>query len=241
MNNFLEIKIENFEGPLDLLLHLIYKNEMNIYDISISVITDQFISAVENMKSLDMDVAAEFIQMASYLLYLKSKMLLPNSIVDEEDMDPQEEKFLLTQKIVEYSFYKYVSEILKEKEFFSGRFLKRTENIYLPKKEIETLNPHILANLFFDLIKKDKKSEGISIKKDRIDISTMIEKIEKYLNENSGVIIFNDILNSCGCKKEIVVMLLALLEMVRLKMASVFQSSNFSEIKVALFGVNCEQ
>lgn len=238
MSRFLEVKIENFEGPLDLLLHLIYKNEMNIYDISISVITDQFISAVENMKSLDMDVAAEFIQMASYLLYLKSKMLLPNSIVDEDEMSPEEEKFLLTQRLVEYSFYKYVSEILKEREFFSSRFLKRTDEIYLPKKEEEKLNPYILAELYFNLIEKDKEVKEMSIKKDSVDISYMVNKIKEYLSKNSNLSLFSNMIKICSNKKEKVVLFLALLEMVKLKIVSVFQSENFSEIKVALYGAD---
>jgi len=241
MSRFLEVKIENFEGPLDLLLHLIYKNEMNIYDISISVITDQFISAVENMKNLDMDVAAEFIQMASYLLYLKSKMLLPNSIVDEDEMSPEEEKFLLTQRLVEYSFYKYVSENLKEREFFSSRFLKRAEGIYLPKKDEDKLNPYILAELYFNLIEKDKEVKEMSIKKDSVDISYMVNKIKEYLTKNSNLCLFSNMIKICSNKKEKVVLFLALLEMVKLKIVSVFQSENFSEIKVALYGVNSEQ
>ncbi|UOD34383.1 segregation/condensation protein A [Deferribacteraceae bacterium V6Fe1] len=235
MNSFLEVKFENFEGPLDLLIHLIYKNEMSIYDISISIITDQFVEAVENMKTLDMNIAGEFIQMASYLLYLKSKMLLPNSIADEEDIDPEQEKFLLTQKIIEYSFYKDVSEILREKEFFSGRFLKRTESILLPRLEKVEADPYILANMLFKLLDKPVKENDVSIKKDIIDIETMIDKLKIFLN-NNGVSFWTEIIKFAKSRQEVVVLFMAVLEMVKMKLIQVFQTDNFSDIKVTLYG-----
>jgi len=235
MNSFLEVKFENFEGPLDLLIHLIYKNEMSIYDISISIITDQFVEAVENMKTLDMNIAGEFIQMASYLLYLKSKMLLPNSIADEEDIDPEQEKFLLTQKIIEYSFYKDVSEILREKEFFSGRFLKRTESILLPRLEKVEADPYLLANMLFKLLDKPVKETNISIKKDIIDIETMIDKLKIFLNNNK-VCFWTEIIKFAKSRQEVVVLFIAVLEMVKLKIIKVFQTDNFSDIKVNLYG-----
>lgn len=236
MNSFLEVKVENFEGPLDLLIHLIYKNEMSIYDICISIITDQFVEAVENMKTVDMNIAGEFIQMASYLLYLKSKMLLPSSIVDEEDIDPEQEKFLLTQKIIEYSFYKDVSEILRGKEFFSGRFLKRTESILLPRLEKIEADPYILANMLFKLIDKPAKDTKISIKKDIIDIETMIDKLKLFLNKNK-ISFWTEIVNLASCRQEVVVLFMAVLEMVKLKLIQVFQTDNFSDIKVTLYGL----
>lgn len=235
MNSFLEVKFENFEGPLDLLIHLIYKNEMSIYDISISVITDQFVEAVENMKNLDMNVAGEFIQMASYLLYLKSKMLLPESIADEEDIDPEEEKFLLTQKLIEYSFYKDISEVLREKELFSGRFLKRSDSIMLPRTEKVEADSYLLASVLFNLLDKEVKESKISIKKDIIDIGTMIEKIKRLLKVNESYL-WSDMVKMVSSRREIVVLFLATLEMVKLKLIKVFQADNFAEIRVSVYG-----
>ncbi|MBZ4643442.1 MAG: segregation and condensation protein [Deferribacteres bacterium] len=235
MNSFLEVKFENFEGPLDLLIHLIYKNEMSIYDISISVITDQFVEAVENMKNLDMNVAGEFIQMASYLLYLKSKMLLPESIADEEDIDPEEEKFLLTQKLIEYSFYKDISEILREKELFSGRFLKRSDSIMLPRTEKVEADSYLLASVLFNLLDKEVKESKISIKKDIIDIGTMMEKIKRLLKVNESYL-WSDMVKMVSSRREIVVLFLATLEMVKLKLIKVFQADNFAEIRVSVYG-----
>ncbi|MCD8567191.1 MAG: segregation/condensation protein A, partial [Geovibrio sp.] len=121
-SELLDVSLENFEGPLDLLIHLIYKNELNIYDIPIAIITESFISAVKKMEQLDIEVASDFINMASYLVYLKSRMLLPRDTFFEEELDPEEEKYLFTQKLVEYSFYKDVSLFLRKSEEESSKF-----------------------------------------------------------------------------------------------------------------------
>jgi segregation and condensation protein A len=193
------------------------------------------VEAVENMKNLDMNVAGEFIQMASYLLYLKSKMLLPESIADEEDIDPEEEKFLLTQKLIEYSFYKDISEILREKELFSGRFLKRSDSIMLPRTEKVEADSYLLASVLFNLLDKEVKESKISIKKDIIDIGTMIEKIKRLLKVNESYL-WSDMVKMVSSRREIVVLFLATLEMVKLKLIKVFQADNFAEIRVSVYG-----
>ncbi len=101
------------------------------------------------MEKLDIEVAAEFINMASYLIYLKSRMLLPKDGVIGEEMDPEEEKFLLTQRLVEYSFYKDVAETLRMLERESGKHLMRSSTIYIPKEEMQTEDPYSIANAFF--------------------------------------------------------------------------------------------
>jgi segregation and condensation protein A len=193
------------------------------------------VEAVENMKNLDMNVAGEFIQMASYLLYLKSKMLLPESIADEEDIDPEEEKFLLTQKLIEYSFYKDISEILREKELFSGRFLKRSDSIMLPRTEKVEADSYLLASVLFNLLDKEVKESKISIKKDIIDIGTMMEKIKRLLKVNESYL-WSDMVKMVSSRREIVVLFLATLEMVKLKLIKVFQADNFAEIRVSVYG-----
>ena len=100
MNELLDIKILDYEGPLDLLIHLVYKNEMNIFNVSISEITSQFIDEIRKMKEMDIEVAAEFINMASYLVYLKSRMLLPRDSSSEDDIDPEEAKFRDRKSVV---------------------------------------------------------------------------------------------------------------------------------------------
>ena len=123
MSELLDIKIIDYEGPLDLLIHLVYKNEMNIFNVSISEITSQFIDEIRKMKEMDIEIAAEFINMASYLVYLKSRMLLPRDGSSEDDIDPEEAKFRFNQLLIEYSFYKDMAQKLKGFEINSGKFL----------------------------------------------------------------------------------------------------------------------
>ncbi len=115
------IKIENFEGPLDLLCHLIDKNKMNIYDINLSEITDQYIKYLNEMEKLNLEIASEFLVMASTLLYLKSKKLLPKQNEEEEELTEEE----LINRIIEYKKFKEISKTLKQNYLiYSNRFLK---------------------------------------------------------------------------------------------------------------------
>lgn len=230
MGDLLEIKLDNFEGPLDLLIHLIYKNEMNIYDISISVIADQFINAINTMEEMDIEVASDFIQMASYLIYLKSKMLLPHNSIVEDDIDIEEEKFLFTQRLIEYSFFKDVAEILREREQKYSTYLIREESITLEKDYSESMDAYHIARLFFNLIKKEDK-KIIKIEKKNIDINEIIENIKALVFENE-VLFWQNILDRCRNKMEVVVSFLAILELIKLKVVVAIQESNFENFVV---------
>ena len=128
------IKLENFEGPLDLLCHLIDKNKMDIYDIKLSEITDQYIFYINQMEKMNLEITSEFLIMASTLLYIKSKNLLPTEVDDERELTEEE----LLQRIIEYKKYKEISKKLKEfYEVNAKRFLKLQETIKLPKQKLE--------------------------------------------------------------------------------------------------------
>ena len=128
------IKIENFEGPLDLLCHLIEKNKMDIYDIHLNEITDQYIQYLNQMEKMNLEIASEFVVMASTLLYLKSKNLLPKQEEEEEELTEEE----LIRRIIEYKKFKEISKVLKQKYIQNGiRYYKNQENIELPKQKIE--------------------------------------------------------------------------------------------------------
>ena len=128
------IKLDNFEGPLDLLCHLIDKNKMDIYDIKLSEITDQYIDYLKKMEEMDLDIASEFLVMASTLLYLKSKQLIPNAVEEQEELSEEE----LIKRIIEYKKYKDITKKLKENfEIYSNRQYKLTEDIELPKQKLE--------------------------------------------------------------------------------------------------------
>ena len=143
------IKIDNFEGPLDLLCHLIDKNKMDIYDINLSEITDQYMEYIKQNENLNLEIASEFLVMASTLLYLKSKNLLPKKEEDEEEITEEE----LIRRIIEYKKYKEISKTLRENYLiFSNRYFKMQEDIKLPKQKLEIqyekeLIPSIYKNL----------------------------------------------------------------------------------------------
>ena len=141
MNNILTletkkyaIKIENFEGPLDLLCHLIDKNKMNINDIKINEITQQYIDYINKMEEMNLEVTSEFLVMASTLIYIKSKSLLPKQVDEEKELTEEE----LIQRIIEYKKYKEITKIMQENyNIFSKRYFKIGEIIEFPKQKIE--------------------------------------------------------------------------------------------------------
>lgn len=160
--NKYSIKINNFEGPLDLLCHLIDKNKMDIYDINISEITDQYIEYINQMEKMNLDVTSEFLVMSSTLLYLKSKHLLPKQQDDEEEITEEE----LIRRIIEYKKYKEITKKLKENFLsYSKRFFKMPEEIELPKQKIETeYNSQMIPDIYKNILQKntDKINENAS-------------------------------------------------------------------------------
>lgn len=154
------IKTENFEGPLDLLCHLIDKNKMDIYDINLSEITDQYIDFIKQMEEMNLDVTSEFLVMSSTLLYLKSKHLLPKNEEDEEEITEEE----LIRRIIEYKKYKEITNKLKENFLmYSKRFYKMAEEIKLPKQEIEEeYNKEAIPEIYRSLLHRsvDKINEN---------------------------------------------------------------------------------
>ena len=151
--NKYSIKLNNFEGPLDLLCHLIDKNKMDIYDINLSEITDQYIEFLNQMEQMNLEVTSEFLVMSSTLLYLKSKHLLPK--VDEEEEEITEEE--LIRRIIEYKKYKEITKKLKENFLeYSKRFYRGTEEIELPKQKIEDeYNSEIIPDLYRKLLQRN--------------------------------------------------------------------------------------
>ncbi|MCX8083333.1 MAG: segregation/condensation protein A [Calditerrivibrio sp.] len=229
MTDLLDVKLSNFEGPLDLLLHLIYKNELDLYDIPIALIADQFVDAIKGIDEIDIEVAAEFIQMASYLIYLKSKMLLPQQIAIEDGIDPEEEKFLFTQRLVEYSFYRDMALLLREKEFFSQRYLIRKSEIHLP---VENLGGDIykLANSFFSLMVKEEEVV-VPITKEHVDIDIVVKQLLNHFR-NEKEMLWGQLKAMCSSRKEMVVYFLAILELAKQKLVDIFQAENFDDFMV---------
>ena len=231
------IKIENFEGPLDLLCHLIDKNKMDIYDINISEITDQYIEYINQMEKMNLDITSEFLVMSSTLLYLKSKHLLPKEQDDEEEITEEE----LIRRIIEYKKYKEITKNLKQNFLmYSKRFYKLPEDIKLPKQEIEEkYNEIIIPNIYKNLIQKnrDKVNENASnIEKIAITetysvgetVKQMYRELIKYKKFT-----FNKLFSTKKHnKKEIVTAFTGLLEMSRRSKVTTEQNELFGDIEV---------
>ncbi len=166
-----ELKLDNFEGPLDLLCYLIDKNKMDIYKVSISDIADQYISYLQKQEKLNLEIASEFLVMASTLVLLKSKGLLPKEVDDEAEITEEE----LIRRIIEYKKYKEISKVFKERiEIYSDRFYKLPEKIELPKQELEkTFSISDIIERYKLLVEKNenKKNEN----KDNIDKIAMYD------------------------------------------------------------------
>ena len=147
------IKIENFEGPLDLLCHLIEKNKMDIYDINLNEITDQYIQYLNAMEKMNLEIASEFVVMASTLLYLKSKNLLPKQEEEEEELTEEE----LIRRIIEYKKYKEISKVLKQNYDINGnRYYKNQEPIKLPKQKLEKeYDNKIIPQIYKELMERN--------------------------------------------------------------------------------------
>lgn len=234
------IKSNDFEGPLDLLCHLIDKNKMDICDIDISDITDQYINYLNAMEELDLEIASEFVIMASTLLYLKSKKLLPViQSVDEEEKELTEEELL--NRIIEYKKYKEISEKLKNMYLdYSKREFKEPEKIKFPKKELDMdSNPSVIVKAYSKVIEKNKKRLNVNARNiqkiaitDTYTVSSKVKEMYKELVRNNRFV-FNNLFSQKQCNRvEVVTAFTGLLEMSRRSKVQTTQQDLFGDILV---------
>ena len=231
------IKIENFEGPLDLLCHLIDKNKMDIYDIKISEITDQYIEYINKMEELNLEVTSEFIIMATTLLLIKSKRLLPKQEEAEEELTEEQ----LIERIIEYKRYKEITKVLRENyDIFSNRFLKEPETITLPKQKLEKkYEASMIPTIYAELVERNKNrlnQNAINIKKIAItDTYTVASKVKEMFKEliRKPKFIFNKMYTLSKCNKvEVVTAFTGLLELTRRDKVTTTQEEIFGDIVV---------
>lgn len=226
------VKLDTFEGPLDLLLYLIRKEEMDVQNIEIAKITEQYLEFINTMRTLDVDLASEFIVMAATLIYIKSKMLLPKTqeeMSEEEGQDPREE---LIRRLMEYQQFKMAAEeldkkpLLNEDLFKVHLFAEPIEQDFNPKEGLIEVGVYELALAFQDiLIKSQKKFHVIDTEEYSIEakILEMVSYLEQKMNEQVD---FKDFFQGSGApsRKEIVITFLAILELTRLGYIKLFQS-----------------
>ena len=231
------IKIDNFEGPLDLLCHLIDKNKMNIYDINLSEITDQYLEYIKEQESLNLEIASEFIVMASTLLFLKSKNLLPKQEEDQEEITEAE----LIRRIIEYKKFKEISKLFKENYLiYSNRCFKIQEEIELPKRKIEdTFERNVIPDIYRQLIERNKVKinqnakniEKIAIVENYTVASKVKEMFKVLVKQKSFV--FNKLFSiNKHNKQEVVTAFSGLLELSRRSKVETTQEELFGDITV---------
>ncbi len=217
----LSFRLDVYEGPLDLLMQLISKNKVNIIDIPIASITDQYFEALALMKGLDLEISSEFLVMASELLYIKSRMLLPKVKDDDEQEDPRAD---LVRRLLAYQRYKSVSQFLKEREF-SSRFMyfKLPDNIepqFIPYTGAYSL--HDLMKAFEDILERSarcappprKTFEGI-VRREKVSVREKVHTVSEMIRRR-GKVRFGELFDKCCGRPEMIATFLALLELVKL-------------------------
>jgi len=244
----IQLKLEKFEGPLDLLLHLIDKHKVDIYDIPIAEITDQYLAYIKMLDENKMDVMSEFIEMAATLINIKSKMLLPAEVLDEEEIDPRRE---LVEKLIEYKKFKLIAESLKEQQKQAAKMVFKEASI---PKEILNAEPEIdteallsgidfsrLYEIFEEVLKKkeDKidpiRSKFGEIKKESFTVDDKVQLIFEMCNDYE-TFSFYDLLNMQNSKEEVIITFLAILEMMKMGVIKIIQDILFGEIVIKFIG-----
>lgn len=239
----LEFKLEAFEGPLDLLLHLIDKNKVNIYDIPIVEITDQYLEYIRGMETRDMDVMSEFLVMAATLLKIKSQMLLPIEVEDEEEVvDPRQE---LVERLLEYKMYKYISYELKDKQIDAEKLMFKIPTLpdeiadYKEEINLEELLSDVTLSKLNDIFKSvmKKKTDKIDpirsrfgkIEREEFNLAEKIFSIQSYGLQNKKFS-FRQLLESQHDKMELIVTFLAVLELIKMGRVVIVQEKLFDDI-----------
>lgn len=241
----IDVKLEAFEGPLDLLLHLIEKNKVNIYDIPIVEITNQYMDYIHAMEKEDLNVMSEFLLMASTLLDIKCKMLLPKEVNEEgEEEDPRQE---LVEQLLQYKMYKYMSYELRDRQVEGERLMFKEPTI---PKEVKTYEEPVdldallegitLAKLnavFQDILKRQEekidpiRSKFGKIEKEEVSLTEKMREVENYAMLHRSFC-FRDLLGRQSSKIQVIVTFLAILEMMKTGAIRIVQEHTFSEIMI---------
>ncbi len=234
-----QIDLDSFKGPLDLLLHLIQKHEMDIYDIPIAEITAQYLATIEVMKSLNLDLAGEFLVMAATLLLIKSRMLLPRDeeeAAEETEPDPRTE---LVQRLLEYQRYRDAAISLDALPLLGRDVFVRSapepEGDGGDEAEWEPVGLFELVAAFRQLVQDNGDESVHEISRERLSVTDRINQILATLSERSSLA-FADLLAGVVSRNEVVVTFLAMLELVKMRLARLMQNSRDSSIW--LYGVD---
>ncbi|MGN0344197.1 MAG: segregation and condensation protein A [Lachnospiraceae bacterium] len=242
----LTVKLQVFEGPLDLLLHLLDKNKVNIYDIPIVEITNQYMAYIREMQRQDLNVMSEFMVMAATLLDIKAKMLLP-APETEDDEEAEDPRAQLVQQLLEYKMYKYISGELKDRQMDASRVLFKVPTIpdevaaYEDPVDLDALVADLtldkLNEIFQSMMKKqvDKidpiRSKFGKIQKEEISVEDCMAALENYARSHKHFS-FRGLLERAKSKTEIIVTFLAILELMKMGTIRITQEAIFDDIQI---------
>ena len=236
--NKYELKLDNFEGPLDLLVHLIEKNKMDIYEVKLANLTEQYLEYINEMEKQNLDVTSEFLVIASTLVYLKSKELLPKEVDDEAELTEEE----LLHRIIEYKRYKDMSNVFKQMyQENNKRFFKAPDNIKLPKQKLEkeySLNliienyKRLIENIEVKMNKNAENIEKIAIR-DSYTVTSKVKEIFKELSKKPRFVFGKLFSVKTKPKAEVITAFTGVLELTRKDKVITTQEKLFGDIIVS--------
>lgn len=229
------VRLEMFEGPLDLLLHLIKKNKLKVTEIPIALITEQYLDYLKLMKVLNLDVAGEYLLMAATLLHIKSRMLLPASSDGEEEEEETDPRAELVRRLLEYQQYKEAAVELEKRPLLDrdvyARGVSQEEE---PEEEKVDVNLFELLEAFRRVLEKAKSEAAHEVVLDPITLEQRIQEILSLLQQERRSMAFHTLFPEQAPRRMIVVTFLALLELVKAKAVRIFQASPFETIRISL-------
>jgi segregation and condensation protein A len=230
------VKLANFEGPLDLLLYLIKKHEVDVYDIPIALITTQYLDYLDLMQELDLDMVGEFLVMASTLIYIKSRLLVPRLVTATDDAGEEDPRDVLVRRLLEHEKFKAAAELLHEREIVRSaqwpRPDSRVEDIVGEpfERELE-VDLFSLLQAFQSVIVRSRERPLVMLPTEIVSIEIRIEELLGRLSETE-VCLFEDFFVDALSRRDLITTFLALLEMIRMGLIRVFQGDTFGPIRI---------
>lgn len=229
-----KIQLPIYEGPLDLLLDLIRKQEIDIHNIPIAKITQQYLDYLHQLEKLDIDVSSDFLYMAASLIYIKSKMLLPVDplATPEEQMDPREE---LVHRLLEHEKYKNAAQLLYQKQQIEANVWSNPDRTLYQGEEVEgelIVSLVDLVKVFQQVLERRKEVPKFELQHETVTIAEMMGRLRKQLNATEEAVSLTEFFETCASRRAMIVAFLALLEMVRMQAVILVQSELFSDIRL---------
>ena len=231
----MEFKIQDFEGPLDLLLHLIKESKMDIFNIEIESITKQYVDFIESQEKMNLEVSSEYLVLAAELIEIKSKMLIPNNKIDEENNEEEDPREELVNRLLEYQAYKDITKVLQEKELIrKDIYTKLPENIHNYMEEVKEIHSDVTLDDLIEAFQKyyqrkiDSKPLKTKVTVNEISVSSRRYEIKSLLKKKKRVSFFE--LFPVVTKEYVVATFLAILEMAKNRELRIVQEEIFDDI-----------